>query len=393
MKRKLKQFVKNNKVFIQIYYFLGSLFINFIKLFIKTDEKLILFVSFSGRQYSDSPKAIYQYMISDERFKDYKLVWAFTNPEKYALENESKIKIDTFYYYFTALKSRVWITNSGIERLLNFKGKNTLYVNTWHGTPIKMLGKDQKSIDDIVGKWYQNSAADIMLAETKYDRDIFSRIFNLDKEKFLLIGLPRNDELIANKDNKINELKNKFNIPINKKVILYAPTFREYMNDTLLDNIIAPPIDFKKWKDQLGNEYVVLLRAHYFVNKILGVQDTDSDFLIDVTNYESINELMIISDMLISDYSSVFFDYSLLEKPMYCFGYDYDEYLEKRGMYIDINKELPNKVIRTENELLRKIININYLDEVEKTKKFKSKYSCGKENATEKIVNFIYNKL
>lgn len=393
MVQKLKKFIKNNSIFSLIYYYLGSFLVNLLKLFVKTDDKLILFVSFGGRQFSDSPKAIYDYILSDERFKDYKLIWAFTDPDKYSMKNESKVKIDTIKYFILALKARVWITNSGIERLLNFKGKNTFYVNTWHGVPIKMIGKDHIQCDIITKKWYKNTSPDVMVAESDYDLEIISKVFSLEKEKILKIGLPRNDELREIDKLNIVNLKRKLNIPLNKKVILYAPTFREYMIDSSFNNIITIPIDFKKWKKKLGEEYVVLVRTHYFVNKILGLDFNNSDFLIDVSNYENINELMIISDILISDYSSVFFDFSLLEKPMLCYPYDYEEYSQKRGLYLDLSKIFPNQIIKEEDKLLDTLLNLNYSEECNNTRKFKMKYMCGSGKATKDLVDFIFDHL
>lgn len=113
---------------------------NTLKLFVKTDDKLILFNSFAGRKYDDSPKAIYEEMKKDPRFKDYRLVWAFHQPEKY--DAPQKIKTDSLTYFKTALAARVWVTNSSVERGLNFTGKRTLYFNTWHGTPMKKMRSD-----------------------------------------------------------------------------------------------------------------------------------------------------------------------------------------------------------------------------------------------------------
>ena len=102
-------------------------------------------------------------------------------------------------------------------------------------------------------------------------------------------------------------LKRKLNIPDNKKIILYAPTFREYSKDSMQNCILLPPMTLTKWKKILGNEYILLFRAHYEVSKHMKI--TDDDFIKDMTNYPHLENLMIISDLLISDYSSIFFDY------------------------------------------------------------------------------------
>ena len=149
MKQKLVNFLKYNKVAYAIYYQVMSFCMNVLKLFMRTDDKLILFNSFAGRKFDDSPKAIYEEMKKDPRFKDYKLVWAFHQPEKY--DAPQKIKTDGLKYFKTALAARVWVTNSSVERGLNFTGKHTFYFNTWHGTPMKKMGTDIGSTNTAFG--------------------------------------------------------------------------------------------------------------------------------------------------------------------------------------------------------------------------------------------------
>ena len=139
---KLKEFVKNNKFIYCLYYYIMSAAINVLKLLLKTDNQLILFVSYGGRHYSDSPRVLYEAMCKDERFKNYRKVWAFTDTSKYDVPD--KIKIDTLEYYKIALKSRCWITNVMIERALNFEGINTYYFFTTHGVLVKCDGPDLK---------------------------------------------------------------------------------------------------------------------------------------------------------------------------------------------------------------------------------------------------------
>ena len=199
--------------------------------------------------------------------------------------------------------------------------------------------------------------------------------------------MPRNDELSKVMTTQEKErIKKKLNIPVNKKVILYVPTYREYDNNKN-ENYIKPPIDINKWKKQLENDYILLFRIHYETERILGL--TFDDFIYNVSNYESINDLLKIADVLISDYSGIIFDYAILERPIYSFAYDYEKYIELRGCYIDITKELPNGICKTEDEILEKIINCNFEKETIKTKKFKEKYIEEYGNASSYIDNII----
>lgn len=361
-----------------------SAVINMVKLVVKPDNKLILFNSFAGRKYDDSPKAIYEVMRKDKRFRGYHFVWAFHEPGQFDVKGARKIKTDGFAYFITALKSRVWITNSSVERGLNFKGKNTFYLNTWHGSPIKKMGNDIASDNQSFSSKGKNKT-DIMNTQSEFEAAIFSKCFGIPKSHFLKVGLPRNDELANYTEKKRQELRNKLGIPKNKKVILYCPTFREYEKDEHRGVVLAPPIDLKKWEKTLREQYVLLFRAHYEVSKVMKIEE--NDFVKNVTDYPVLDELMIASDVLISDYSSIFFDYSIMDKCMLHFTYDYDKYEEKRGMYFDIRKYLSGA--SNEDDLINLLVELNFDNELHRTIKFREKYVNYYGNASTKTVDHI----
>ena len=382
MKNKIVSLIKYFKWIYNIYFFVCSRAINILKIFIKPQNNLILFNSFGGRKYDDSPKALYEAMISDTRFENYKFVWAFHNPDNFFVERAEVIKTDTIKYFKTDLQARCWITNSGIERGLNFKGKKTFYFNTWHGTPIKKMGSDLSDSN----KGFRSKAKskiDIMTAQGDFEADIFSRVFNIPRERFLMCGLPRND-MLANYSDK-ERIKEKLGIPSDKKVILYAPTYREYERDKTHNCILKPPVDLKKWEEVIGRDFCMLLRAHYEVVEVMDV--SGNDFVKDVSEYPCLNDLMIVADILISDYSSIFFDFSIMDKPMLHFTYDFEEYSSKRGMYFDIRNLINGG--DNEEKLLDIIINIDEDAERELTRKFRDKYVNYYGNAIGKSLDCI----
>ena len=383
MKKKLLTLTKYFKWLYNIYYFFGNLFLKILKIFVKPDDHLILFNSFGGKKYDDSPKAIYEAMINDERFVGYKFVWAFHQPDKFHIAKGKQIKTDNLFYFITALKARVWITNSGIERGLNFKGKHTYYFNTWHGTPIKYMGIDISNENLSYKEKKSINIVDTYTSQSMYEAEIFSRVFHKDISHFLICGL-HHDKI------NINQLKKKIGIPNHKKVILYAPTFREYERDDKHNCVLSLPMHFDKWESELKDDYVVLIRAHYEVSKLINFDE--SSIFINVSDYPVLNELMICSDMLISDYSSIFFDYSILNKPMICWTYDYDEYNEKRGMYFDIREYLNGGNI-TEDDLFQYIKNFNNDDNLQKVKIFREKFVEAYGNATNISINCIYEQI
>lgn len=382
MKNKIASILKNNRIVYSIYSSVFNIIFKFLKIFIKTQNNIILINSFGGKKYDDSPRVIFEYIITQKKYEKYKIYWAFDNPEKFEIKKAEKIKVNSLKYFIIALKAKYWITNSAIEKGLKFKNKNTIYINTWHGTTIKKMGKDAPE----TAFKFKTSKYDVMYAQSQYDIDIFSKAFELPKDIFALVGLPRNDELFNVNEKEIQEIRMKLNIPKGKKVILYAPTFREYNRDKN-GCVIAPPIDIEKWKEKLSKDYIVLFRAHYEINNVLGIKD--DEFIYNVSNYQNLNELMKISDILVSDYSSIMFDYSILKRPIFSYAYDYEEYKEKRGMYINIKTELPNGICENEEELLYKIINCDFEEEKSKTESFSKKYIQNDGNARKYIDEII----
>jgi len=232
----------------------------------------------------------------------------------------------------------------------------------------------------------KKNSVDIMTAQSDFEADIFSRVFNIPRENFLMCGLPRNDILANYTSKQREEIKVKLGLPQNKKVILYAPTFREFERDSMQNCVLKPPMNLDKWERELGDEYCLLFRAHYEVGKVMNI--SDNDFVKNMTSYPNLNELMIVADILVSDYSSIFFDFSIMDKPMLHFTYDYEAYSAKRGMYFDIREELSG----SDNE--DGVIELIKCDsDVSKTIQFRNKYMNYSGSAVENSVNCIYENI
>ena len=380
--KKIEYILKHNIFMQKIYIIVFSYIFRFLSIFIKVDKKLILFQSLIGKNYGDSPRQIFEKLKEDEYFKDYKYVWAFANPDQFEVSGASKVKINSLKYFITSLKAGIWITNVNIERGLKYKQKDTLYLNTWHGVTLKFLGNAQKNRRD-----YNYSDVDIMISPCEYFDNILINDFKVKKDSIIRCGLPRNEELYNIEKNEIEALRKKYNIPKNKKVILYAPTWRD-SNNYGNSYSISPPIDIKKKKKSLSSKYVLLFRMHHLTTNQIGLEFDDD--VRDVSGKEfNINELMKLSDILISDYSGTIFDYSILEKPIVLFAYDYQEYKDSRGLYLDLDEFLPNCVVKNQQELLNYILNIDYEKECKKVKKIKKTYMNNNGDSTELCIKLL----
>ena len=349
----------------------------------KVDDKVILFESYNGRSYACNTKAIYEQMCKMDEFQDYTFIWAFVDPQsKEAFFNDSRtklIKYNSSNYFKYCSIAKYWITNSLIDVAIK-KKNNQIYVQTWHGTPLKKLrcdievdGSVLNSREEIIKRNNDDAIRfDYFLSPSPFATNCFTSAFNLKKlDKTNIIvekGYPRNDYLFNYTSSDVKRIKKQLNIPANKKIILYAPTFRDNEHQTGLGYTYSLKLDFEHLKNKLGKDYVILFRTHYFIANSFDF-DKYQGFVYNVSNYDDINELYVISDILITDYSSVFFDFANLDRPIIFYMYDLELYQNKlRDFYFDLD-ELPGPIVKSENTLINAIKNVD-----KNTKKYQDKY-------------------
>lgn len=395
MRLHLINFLKTHPFFVNLAWGLVRLLLHIWGLFVPIRPKTMLFSSFGGRNIDDSPGAIYQEICKRPEFSDWTLIWALVDPDKFKLPRGEKVRIDTPAFFHALLFSRVWVSNSGMDRGIGLRRRGTLYVETWHGSSLKKACGEENQ-NAIGGKWHarHKGALDgrtIRCAQSELDRDNYQRVFHTTKESILLCGAPRNDSLFHYTDSEIKAIRRRLRIPENKQVILYAPTYREYLFDEHREMYLAPPMDLTKWERLLGDQYVLLIRAHYGVSAALKLKE--NEFVRDVSKYACLNDLYIITDVLISDYSSTYIDYSILDRPIFCFAYDFEEFSEKRGFYWDLEKKLPCPLDRNEDTLLEHILTMDREKCVQATRGFHQEFAPYAGHASEVIVDEICNRL
>ncbi len=371
---------------------------------VTVDDKLIVFESYMGRQYSCNPRALYEYMLSDERFDNYKFVWAFKDIRRAAsfplLKHARIIKYGSSEYLRAVAAAKIYITNSNAPSGI-IRKPNQIFLQTWHGTPLKRLrcdieaeyGNARNSLQEIRMKNDMDIVRyDYLLSSCPFTTDKFTSAFNLkqlDKEDMIIeTGYPRNDILFRYDSTDQRKLRNDLNLPSNKKIILYAPTFRDNQHKAGKGYVYDVKINFDKLREALGDEYVILFRAHYFVANAFDFQKYEG-FVYDVSGIDDIKELYIISDILITDYSSVFFDYANLKRPILFYMYDLDEYSNDiRGFYLSLD-ELPGKIVKTEEALIDAICTESFVYD-EKYQRFNRTYNCLEDgDASKRVVDRI----
>lgn len=357
----------------------------------KVDKHTILFSTFNGKSYSDSPKAIYKYMQENDKYKEYKFIWAFKQPDKYKyLEENNNTKVirqGTREYEQYMAKAKYWIFNYRAADH-QYPKKNQVFVQCWHGTPLKRLGYDLENPDNVLNTKkeirykYKTDAKKFkyLLSPSKFATEKFISAWNLKETKkencIIEEGYPRNDFLHNYTEKDVNEIKEKLGINnTNKKIILYAPTWRDNQHQSGVGYTYKTEVDFDMLQKELGQDYLILFRAHYLVANEFDFNKYEG-FIYDVSKVDDINELYVISDILITDYSSVFFDYANLKRPIIYYMYDLEKYKDNmRGFYIDL-KELPGNIVKTEEELTKEIKDITHdFKYDDKYKDFNEKYN------------------
>ncbi|KJJ40905.1 CDP-glycerol:glycerophosphate glycerophosphotransferase [Bacillus subtilis] len=331
------------------------------------NEKLIIFESYSGKQFSCNPRAIFEYLEENKDKYDYRLIWSIDKRNKDLFDNADvkylkRFSLKWLWYMATA---KYWITNSRLPLWIP-KPRNTTYVQTWHGTPLKKLANDMDEVHmpgTTTEQYKRNflkeaSKWDYLISPNAYSTEIFRSAFQFKKE-IIESGYPRNDLLYAkNRDDISKRIKRKLNIDDNKKIILYAPTWRDNEFYGVGKYKFNLQLDLEELQKQFQDSAVFLLRMHYLVRENFDLKKYNH-FVKDVSLYQDIRDLYLISDILITDYSSVFFDFGNLKKPMIFYTYDLEMYRDKlRGFYFDFEQNAPGEIVVNKEDLYLKLKNI-----------------------------------
>ena len=365
------------------------------------NEHLIVFEAFSGKRCGGNLRAIYEQLMEDERYRDFRYVWIVNDVEAHAdlkvRRHTRVVKKDSPSAFILYAKAKYWFNNVALPNYL-IPRPHQVYVETWHGTPLKKLGNDieyevdpRQSLAEMHKKYYiKGRKMDYLVSPSKFYSEKMISSFRLDKSKkediILETGYPRNDALFTFTEEDVARIREEIGVPDGKKVILYTPTWRDNEFKKGEGFQYKEAVDFGRLMEELGDEYVLLFRAHHQI----GFKDVAHDVsgVIDVTEVDDVNDLYIISDLMITDYSSTMFDYGNLRRPMVFFMYDLDEYQgEIRDFYFDIN-ELPGPIVKTQEELADAILDqFAHFEYDDKYKAFTAKFnSLDDGNAAKRVI-------
>ena len=372
---------------------------------LKVRENTILYESRDGNSMTDNPYAMFMYMLNNPSYKHFTHIWSIADYEGLSsvmarykdYPNVKFVKRNSTQYLKCLATCQYLINNSTFQSFFTPK-EEQVYINTWHGTPLKSMGFDipgnPSHSQNVVRNFLSTS---YLLSPNQHTTKMYTDSYKLKglyEGTIIEEGYPRID-LTLNTDSKkfrdhLRELG--LNISEEKETILYAPTWKgtnvaKANNDTL--QIIA---DMDYLREKVGEQYNILIKVHPYLYKVASQFMELKNILI--PDYIDPNELLSTVDMLITDYSSIFFDYLVTGKPILFYTWDADVYTEERGQYLS-HESLPGAIVYNSEELVDAIKQIKSIHS-----RFANNYQTLKDqftrhedgHVTERIVEYIFNK-
>ena len=353
----------------------------------KIQKNKIIFNNFNGKGYGDSPKYIANEIIKQRL--PYDLVWIVRNKETNMPPCIRKVRLNSIQAAYEYATAKIIICNSK-QRLPFIKKEKQFYIQTWHGSfPLKYIEKEAESS---LGKRYvsqskkDSTITNIIISGSRMFTEIIRNSFWFNGEIYEC-GLPRDDIYFNTTKKEKDLIKEKFHIPLDHKIAIYAPTFRDDGNTSAYDIDLSNLINTLERKTK--SKWTILIRLHPNVS----FQDSlfqYNEFIINVTQYPDPQELFLISELLITDYSSVMMDFGIMNKPVFLFILDFEIYKKNRGIR-PIFSKLPFPICKSNEELYTSINKFNYNEYTNKLTSFINTYyqNYSDGNASKRVVNRI----
>lgn len=383
---KLKKYKKIYKIISNILFYIKAtyfyIFLTIFKIF-KIRPNKVIFISFFGKGFGDNGKYITEKLL--EQSNDINIYWCTHKKFKNSLPNRvNYCRYGSIIYLYHLATSKIWINNSRFDYGI-IKRKEQYYIQTWHSSlRLKVIEKDA---EEMLNKNYIKSAkrdskmCNLIISGSRISTEIYKNSFWYDG-RVLETGTPRCDIFFDNEtiDKCNKKIHNKFNINLEKKIVLFAPTFR--------NNSDITKIDFNELESELGEEYSILVRFHPKVN--VDIQNDKN--ILNVTNYPDIQELICACDYFVTDYSGCCFDAMYANKPIILYVPDIEQYKEReRKLYFKV-EELPFIKVKNEEELVNSMLKFDKISYFEGIQDFNDKIGLVEDGkAANKVAEIIIN--
>lgn len=315
---------------------------------------LAVFESHMGKQYSDSPRYIYEAAVAAGLDRlGLRPAWSYARRKDGFPTDVRLVRRESWRYYYDLARAEFWVDNQGFPRAFS-RRRETTYVQTWHGTPLKRMGFDSPALERAGAAVRRQHKAmmkrwSALLVPSEYFVETFVASYGF-RGRLVRNGLPRNDLLVRGVDPEwVLAKKRELGLPTDRRLVLYCPTFRDRARR--LETPYDLPMDLEQMRRALGDDVFLMLRTHYLDK--LKLSNRYAPFAMDVSRYHDVTELMLLADVLVTDYSSVMFDFANTGRPMVFYTYDYEDYVrDERGTYIDLPDIAPGPMVSTNDELV-----------------------------------------
>ncbi|MFC9946095.1 bifunctional glycosyltransferase/CDP-glycerol:glycerophosphate glycerophosphotransferase [Streptomyces pratensis] len=326
----------------------------------------VVFESHMGTCYGDSPRAVHEEVRAQGL--PLRCVWSYADSPAGFPTDARLVRRWSWRYLWALARAEYWVDNQGFPQHLG-KPAGTTYLQTWHGSAYKRMGFDEtrvrmqnapqrERLQQAVGRF------DHFLVRSEHDERTLARAYRLPEETLLRTGYPRNDALLAARARDETEgrlprpaLAAELGLPDHRKVVLYAPTFRGGPGKRKRQRLL---LDAARFAERFGDTYTLLVRAHYL--EAASLPACPPGTVVDVSGHHDVSELLALADVLVTDYSSIMFDYALLDRPIVLFAPDLDAYAADRGSYFDLREKAPGPVTATEEELFDVLARLKTVD-------------------------------
>lgn len=359
--------------------------------FLPIQKNKIVISNCYGRGYGDNPKYIVDELLKAKR--NLKIVWIIKNIEEVNLlpKDIEICEVNTLKCIHHLSTAKIWIDN--FRKFFKYKKKKQIYIQTWHGFALKRIEKD---VADHLGEAYVKGAikdskyTDIIISDSQFMTSLYQKSFWYDGD-VVEWGSPRNDIIIHPREELYKKVRDYFGLSEDKKIVLYAPTFRA-------DHSTEPyNIDYDKLrascKKRFGKDFVVLVRLHPNIMYKCEFLKFKEGEIVNATHYADMQELLVASDICITDYSSLMFDFALSHKPCFQFATDIESYKKDRNFYFEIDK-LPFSVAQNNEELVKNILEFSQEEYEKRLIEFYNKVGMIMDgNASERCAEYILHKI
>lgn len=348
--------------------------------FFPLKNEYILLDSWKGQNLSGNLLCIYNELI---KYREFKLI-VIGNNNEFKSKNTIICRSKSLRHMYYLAVSKYWVVDTIYYDFAKPR-KDTKYILIWHAAGVfKKFGISTLNDKKLI-RYYERNGKNLsyLVVSSEKIKKIYSKELCVPEEKMVCFGLPRTDEFVNKKSNK-QKIYEKYGINKKKKIILYAPTFRGEGYSEFNINL-----DYNLINEHLKDTYVIIVKLH--PNNYIKNNKINNSIIISAN--DNILDLMIASDCLITDYSSVIFEYSLLKKPQFFYAYDLEKYENKeRGFYMDYKSFVPGPIIYDTNGLINEIENYDFNRYREKINNIADDYQVHDGKCRERFINYFFNK-